>query len=132
MNSDAAKEILSAYRSGDRDGVDPIFHEALQQMENDSELKKWFEEQHDLDGAIRQKLASIEPPPDLQAKILAQIRGQKVRSWRTIASSRSGSRSNTTWTGRSGRSWPVSSHRLISKQRFWPRLEDKKSDLGER
>jgi hypothetical protein len=79
MNSDAAKEILSAYRSNDRDGADPIFHEALQQMESDSELKKWFEEQNDLDGAIRQKLVSIEPPPDLQAKILAQIRGEKVR-----------------------------------------------------
>src|ERR1700757_4110811 len=79
MNSDAAKEILSAYRSADRDGADPIFHEALQQMESDSELKKWFEEQNDVDGAIRQKLASIEPPPDLQAKILAQIRGEKVR-----------------------------------------------------
>jgi len=79
MNSDAAKEILSAYRSGDRDGADPIFHEALNQMESDSELKKWFEEQQDLDRTIREKLASIEPPADLQAKILARIRGEKVR-----------------------------------------------------
>jgi hypothetical protein len=79
MNSDAAKEILSAYRSGDRDGADPMFHEALNQMESDSQLKKWFEEQHHLDRAIREKLASIEPPPDLQAKILARIRGEKVR-----------------------------------------------------
>ncbi|MBV8213175.1 MAG: hypothetical protein JOZ08_08105 [Verrucomicrobia bacterium] len=79
MNSDAAKEVLSAYRSGDRDGADPFFHEALKQMESDSELKKWFDEQHDLDRAIREKLASIEPPPDLQAKILARIRGEKVR-----------------------------------------------------
>jgi hypothetical protein len=79
MNSDAAKEILSAYRSGDRDGADPIFHEALNQMESDSELKKWFEERQDLDRAIRDKLASIEPPPDLRAKILARIRGEKVR-----------------------------------------------------
>ncbi|HEX6567076.1 MAG TPA: hypothetical protein VF020_22490, partial [Chthoniobacterales bacterium] len=66
MNSDAAKEILSAYRSRDRDGADPIFHEALNQMESDSELRKWFEEQQDLDQAIREKLASIEPPADLQ------------------------------------------------------------------
>jgi hypothetical protein len=79
MNSDAAKEILSAYRSRDRDGADPIFHEALNQMESDSELKKWFEEQQDLDQTIREKLASIEPPADLQAKILARIRGEKVR-----------------------------------------------------
>jgi hypothetical protein len=79
MNSDAAKEILSAYRSADRDGADPIFHEALNQLENDSELKKWFEQQQDLDRAVREKLASIEPPPDLQAKILARIRGEKVR-----------------------------------------------------
>ena len=79
MNSDAAKEILSAYRSDDRDGADPIFHEALNQMESDSELRKWFEEQQDLDRTIREKLASIEPPADLRAKILAQIRGEKVR-----------------------------------------------------
>jgi hypothetical protein len=79
MNSDAAKEILSAYRSGDRDGADPIFHEALNQMESDSELRKWFEEQQHLDRTIREKLASIEPPADLQAKILARIRGEKVR-----------------------------------------------------
>jgi hypothetical protein len=79
MHSDAAKEILSAYRSSDRDGADPIFHEALDQMESDSELKKWFEEQHDLDQVIREKLATIEAPPDLQSKILAKIRGEKVR-----------------------------------------------------
>jgi hypothetical protein len=79
MNSDAAKEILSAYRSSDRDGADPFFREALDQMERDGELKKWFEEQHGVDRAIRDKLASIQPPADLQAKILAQIRGQKVR-----------------------------------------------------
>jgi hypothetical protein len=79
MNSDAAKEILSAYRSGDQDGADPIFHEALNQMESDSDLKKWFEEQQDLDRTVREKLASVEPPADLQAKILARIRGEKVR-----------------------------------------------------
>jgi hypothetical protein len=79
MNSDAAKEILSAYRSADRDGADPTFREALDQMEQDGELKKWFEEQHDLDRAIRDKLASLEPPADLEAKILARIRGEKVR-----------------------------------------------------
>ena len=79
MNSDAAKEILSAYRSEDRDGADPIFREALSQLENDSALKKWFKDQVDLDRGIRQKLAGIEPPADLQAKILARIRGEKVR-----------------------------------------------------
>src|ERR1700740_386515 len=79
MNSDAAKEILSAYRSADRDGADPIFHEAVNQMESDSELKKWFEEQQDLDQTIREKLASIKPPADRQANILAGIRGEKVR-----------------------------------------------------
>jgi hypothetical protein len=79
MNSDAAKEVLSAYRSEDRDGADPIFREAFSQLENDAELKKWFEDQIDLDRSIRQKLAGIVPPADLQAKILAQIRGEKVR-----------------------------------------------------
>src|SRR5258708_32459777 len=79
MNSDAAKEILSAYRSKDRDGADPSFREALSQMESDADLKKWFDDQLDLDRTIRQKLAAIEPPADLQAKILARIRGEKVR-----------------------------------------------------
>jgi hypothetical protein len=79
MNSDTAKEILSAYRSKDRDGADPTFREALRQMESDADLKKWFDDQLDLDRTIRQKLAAIEPPADLQAKILARIRGEKVR-----------------------------------------------------
>jgi hypothetical protein len=79
MNSDAAKEILSAYRSNDQDGADPIFREALDQMESDRELKKWFDEQQAADRTIREKLATIEPPADLQAKILAGIRGEKVR-----------------------------------------------------
>ena len=79
MNSDAAKEILSAYRSKDRDEADPAFREAFSQMESDAELKKWFEKQLNLDATIRQKLDAIEPPPDLQAKILAKIRGEKLR-----------------------------------------------------
>jgi hypothetical protein len=79
MNSDAAKEILSAYRSADRDGADPTFREALDQMERDGELKNWFEEQQGVDRGIRDKLASLEPPADLEAKILARIRGEKVR-----------------------------------------------------
>src|SRR5260370_7334463 len=78
MNSDAAKEILSAYRSKDRDGADRSFREALSQMESDADLKKWFDDQLDLDRTIRQKLAAIEPPADLQANILARIRGEKV------------------------------------------------------
>jgi hypothetical protein len=79
MNPDAAKEILSAYRSKDRDGADPTFREALSQLESDADLKKWFNDQLDVDRTIRQKLAAIESPADLQAKILARIRGEKVR-----------------------------------------------------
>jgi hypothetical protein len=82
MNLDDAKEILSAYRSDDRDREDPIFREALEQMASDGDLKKWFEEQHAMDRAIRQKLASIEAPADLRARVMAQIRGHEARGRR--------------------------------------------------
>ena len=79
MNSDAAKQILRAYRSDDQDRADPIFREALEQLAADEELKKWFDEQLELDRAIRQKLSGIKPPEDLQAKIMARIRGHRAR-----------------------------------------------------
>jgi hypothetical protein len=79
MNSDAAKEILSAYRSSGQDGTDPIFYDALNRLEEDSDLKKWFEGQLELDGAIQDGLGTIRPPLDLEAKILARIRREKLR-----------------------------------------------------
>lgn len=79
MNSDAAKEMLSAYRSSGQDGTDPIFYDALNQQEEDSDLKRWFEGQLDLDRAIQDRLGTIKPPLDLEAKILARIRREKLR-----------------------------------------------------
>jgi hypothetical protein len=78
MDRVAAKQILSAYRSEDRDWADPIFRDALAQMESDTDLKEWFDAQIDLDRAIRQKLAGIAPPADLQGKILANL--EEVRA----------------------------------------------------
>jgi hypothetical protein len=56
-----------------------FFQEALHQMESDADLKKWFEAQQEVDRTIRAKLSTIQPPADLQTKILARIRGEKVR-----------------------------------------------------
>ena len=79
MTPDAAKQILSAYRSDDQDREDPVFREALEHLERDAELKAWFQERIGIDRVIREKISGIEPPAYLQAQILARIRKERVR-----------------------------------------------------
>ncbi|HEY1169861.1 MAG TPA: hypothetical protein VGH19_00705 [Verrucomicrobiae bacterium] len=75
MDKNEAKLILQAYRPSGADASDPYFAEALKLVEQDAELKAWFEEQQAIDHAVSAKLRSNLVPADLRASILA---GQKV------------------------------------------------------
>jgi hypothetical protein len=55
MTPDAAKQILSAYRSDDQDREDLVFGEALDHLERDAELKAWFQERIGIDRVIRRE-----------------------------------------------------------------------------
>jgi hypothetical protein len=70
MDNRQAKEILQLFRPGTTDALDPQMAEALQAVQRDPELAKWFEEQCAVYLAVRGKLKQIEVPPDLKRKIL--------------------------------------------------------------
>jgi len=71
MNSLEAKFILEACRAGEIDASDPKLAEALQAMESDPELARWFAAAQELDRAIINKLKAVPVPEDLLARIRA-------------------------------------------------------------
>ncbi|MBV8815361.1 MAG: hypothetical protein JO271_12795 [Verrucomicrobia bacterium] len=89
MTREAAKEILSAFRSVEQDGADPAFLEALEVQSRDPEVKKWFEEQNEIDRMLREKLTQISPPEQLHFQILGRIRRERARvlppAWLALA-----------------------------------------------
>jgi hypothetical protein len=84
MNREAAKSILAAYRPGGEDADDPIFAEALRELERDPELRAWFADKEEFDSLIMAKLAdSVRAPMDLKDEILARAgRGENRTSFR--------------------------------------------------
>lgn len=71
MNSEEAKNILQLCRPDHVEDInDPLITEAFEQLEQDSELCAWFEEQQILDMAIYAEFARIAPPQNLQMSIL--------------------------------------------------------------
>lgn len=72
MNNQEAKLILQAYRPNGQDASDPFFAEALEQVQRDPELKKWFEEETVLNSRIQTRLQGAIPvPPGLKSELLA-------------------------------------------------------------
>ncbi len=70
MNKEEAKSVLQTYRPHLDDTSDPLFKEAFQLVESDSELKAWLEEEMSFDQSFAQKLQAIDPPLDLKDKII--------------------------------------------------------------
>lgn len=71
MDSDQIKFTLAAFRPSSDDADDPIFAEALAEVEKDAELKVWFDQQMELNQALTGKLSEIEVPGALRSKIAA-------------------------------------------------------------
>ena len=87
MDSQEAKLILEAYRSG-MDDAEPPFAEALAQARRDPALARWLQEQTALDAAIRGKLRSVDVPIGLKTRILANAKTEprsSVWAWLTPA-----------------------------------------------
>jgi hypothetical protein len=81
MERDEAKHILELCRPGiDDDRQDPLIAEALALLEADPELRDWFAEQQAVDERISTAYATLEPPIDLKASILAGMRAHALRS----------------------------------------------------
>lgn len=79
MDRNEAKTILELVRSGcPDDREDPLIAEALEQLDQDAELRAWFEAEQAVDARIAESFAQIEPPVDLKAHILAGMRAQAL------------------------------------------------------
>ncbi|WPJ94235.1 hypothetical protein SH580_12400 [Coraliomargarita algicola] len=75
MNREEAKQLLELCRPGNTDDrQDPVLAEAFALLENDPELKDWFDEQQAIDARISESICAVEVPVDLKASILAGMR----------------------------------------------------------
>ena len=72
VNNQQAKEILLCYRPGMDDRDDPDFAAALELVERDPELARWFEDQCALQQALRAKFQQIAVPEGLREQILSE------------------------------------------------------------
>jgi len=76
MDKQEAKRVLQALRPKDLATTQPAFAEALVLVENDPELKAWWEAQQAFDRKVAAKLREVPLPVDLRATILA---GSKIK-----------------------------------------------------
>lgn len=77
MNSEEAKDILQLCRPDHVEDLnDPLITEALEQLERDSTLCAWFEDQQIFDAEISGALSRITPSPDLKESILKGIQSR--------------------------------------------------------
>src|SRR5437762_12522593 len=85
MTTEEAKRILAAYRPGDQDRVESCFAEALQKIEKDPELARWFAQEREFNRAVATHLGSVPVPFGLKTRILANVapRGAMKSRWPT-------------------------------------------------
>lgn len=87
MNSEEAKNILQLCRPDHVEDLnDPLITEALEQLERDSTLCAWFEEQQIVDAEISAELCRIMPAPDLKESILKGMQERAELSHNEIKS----------------------------------------------
>lgn len=88
MNSLEARRLLEVYRPSGADEAEPLFAEALRQVERDPELARWFKEQRTFDGDLAAGLKTLPTPADLKSFLLASrkvVRPPFWRDWRVRA-----------------------------------------------
>jgi hypothetical protein len=76
MDKQEAKVVLQALRPNDLHTDRPAVIEALVLVENDPELKAWWEAQQSFDRKVAAKLVEVPLPADLRATIMA---GRKIK-----------------------------------------------------
>ena len=80
MTRDDAQNILQLCRPDHiEDLKNPLISEAMELLEQDSELRAWFEEQQRLDTEIYAEFSRIQPPQGLKSSILNGIRLQSTQ-----------------------------------------------------
>jgi hypothetical protein len=72
MNEQEARLILQACRPGEADRSDPQIAAALQELERNPEMARWFAEEQAFDRAMANHLAALPAPFGLKTRLLAQ------------------------------------------------------------
>jgi hypothetical protein len=72
VNEQEARLILQACRPGETDQSDPQIAAALQELERNPELARWFAEEQAFDRAMAAHLAALPAPFGLKTRLLAQ------------------------------------------------------------
>ncbi len=81
MNNQEAQFVLSAYRPGGQDALDPAFAEALEQARRDPLLERWFNDSIAFDRAVTEKLCAVEVPAGLRESVLAGSKVSRPSRW---------------------------------------------------
>lgn len=81
MNREEAKRILEIYRPGTADAHDPEIAAALDEVREDAELQRWFEQHSALQRTLRGKFRDLPVPPGLKDSILAQRKIVRPEIW---------------------------------------------------
>ncbi|MDP9291613.1 MAG: hypothetical protein M3O82_04525, partial [Verrucomicrobiota bacterium] len=76
MDKQTAKMILASYRAQEAD--DPVFAEALREVEQDPELAAWFEESQRFDAVMSSKLQDFSVPRSVKGQILTGISSTRL------------------------------------------------------
>ena len=74
MTPQQAQRVLLAWRPHRSDDADPEVQEALRLAQRDPELQVWFEKHRAFQTSTAAALRSLQPPPDLAARLLASRR----------------------------------------------------------
>lgn len=86
MDNERAKTILSAYHGDAADAGEPLFAEALAQVQCDPELARWFQEECALNERMRAAVQSLRPPAHLRDTLLLTEKVSRMpapRAWWT-------------------------------------------------
>lgn len=81
MTPSEAKCILLLYRPDTKDGQDPEMERALELAQADPQLSAWLRQHCAFQKALRSKLRSVQAPPDLKSRILAEQKVVRPAIW---------------------------------------------------
>lgn len=83
MNRDDAKDILWLYRRGTADAADPQIAEALDLVDQDTDLAVWFSEYGARQEALRARFREIPIPAGLKEQIVSeQMARERIVVWK--------------------------------------------------
>ena len=81
MNSQEVKRILELYRPGTDDDREPEIAAALEQVRQNPELQRWFEQHCALQRALQRKFRALPVAADLKESILAKRKIVRPAAW---------------------------------------------------